>query len=72
MNCVKHPDRKAISICQKYNQGYCEECCGCTDPKGYCKFLSQCIGWQVCEKKLNSHRGHRVHRDEMQNKDYSY
>lgn len=50
MNCLHHPDRRAISICQKFGQGYCEECCRCTDPRGYCKFRSQCIGWQVCGK----------------------
>ena len=51
MNSVKHPDRPAFSICQKYNQGYCEECCRCTDPTGYCKYRMQCLGWQICQKK---------------------
>ncbi len=51
MNCINHPKRKAFSICQKYNQGYCQECCTCTDPKGYCRYRTQCIGWQICRKK---------------------
>ncbi len=51
MNCIRHPDRPAFSICQKYHQGYCEECCRCTDPKGYCKYRMQCIGWQICQKR---------------------
>ncbi len=51
MNCINHPDRLAFSICQKYNRGYCQKCCICTDPKGYCKYRTQCIGWQICQKK---------------------
>ena len=50
MNCNHHPDRAAFSICQKYNQGYCEECCTCADPIGYCRYRTQCVAWQVCRK----------------------
>jgi hypothetical protein len=60
MNCIRHPDRKAFSICQKHHQGYCEECCACADPQGYCKYRSQCIGWQVCHKKTAKSKGHSV------------
>ena len=63
MNCINHPNRKAFSICQKYNHGYCRECCTCTDPKGYCKYRTRCIacppgrhaegGWCAWEFKLD-------------------
>ena len=59
MNCINHPGRNAFSICQKYNLGYCEECCTCRDPKAYCKFRTQCIAWQTCKKS----RGHRAKRE---------
>ena len=51
MKCTRHPDRPAFSVCMKYNQGYCEECCACPDRRGYCKFRTRCIAWQVCSKK---------------------
>jgi hypothetical protein len=53
MNCINHPDRKAFSICQRYNHGYCRECCTCPDPKGYCKYRTRCIAWQICKKEKN-------------------
>jgi len=53
MNCITHPYRKAFSICQKYNLGYCRECCTCTDPKGYCKYRTRCIAWQICKREKN-------------------
>jgi hypothetical protein len=51
MKCINHPDRNAFSICQKYNLGYCKVCCACRDPKAYCKYRTQCIGWQVCKRR---------------------
>ncbi len=59
MNCIRHPKRPAFSICQKFSQGYCEECCTCTDPKGYCKFRTQCIGWNVCRSKGKRAKGEK-------------
>ena len=50
MNCIRHPDRPAFSVCMKYNQGYCQECCACVDPKGHCKFRTRCIAWQINDR----------------------
>ncbi len=60
MNCKNHPERQAVAVCQKYNIGYCRECCEfldinecckCSDPKLYCKFRTQCIIWELSRKK---------------------
>jgi len=56
MKCRNHPDREAIATCQKYETGFCEECCECLnidycceciDPKLYCKFRTQCLIWEM-------------------------
>ncbi len=56
MKCQNHPDREAIGTCQKYETGFCEECCECLniddcceciDPKLYCKFRNQCLIWEM-------------------------
>jgi hypothetical protein len=56
MNCRKHPDREAIGVCQKYETGFCQECCECLniddcceciDPKVYCKYRTQCMIWEM-------------------------
>jgi len=56
MKCQNHPDREAIATCQKYETGFCEECCECLnidhcceciDPKLYCKFRNQCLTWEM-------------------------
>ncbi|MGB3345853.1 MAG: hypothetical protein WBA71_01175 [Candidatus Humimicrobiia bacterium] len=38
MKCKNHPGRKAIHICQKFNYGYCDDCCQCTMPDEFCRF----------------------------------
>lgn len=38
MKCKNHPDREATWICQKFNYGYCDECCQCTMPDEFCRF----------------------------------
>jgi len=55
MKCKNHPERDALAVCQKFNVGYCEECCDssdidkdqplcyCTSPDVHCKFRPQCI-----------------------------
>ncbi len=52
MKCRNHPDREAAAVCQRFDTGYCRECCDCPraehcaeciDPKNYCKFRTQCI-----------------------------
>ena len=56
MQCLHHPDREAITTCQKMAIGYCQECLdncmACTDPCGYCKFrqTKACIIWELCRK----------------------
>lgn len=56
VKCRKHPDREAIGVCQKYETGFCQECCECLnidhcceciDPKAYCKFRTQCMIWEM-------------------------
>jgi len=56
MKCRNHPERDAIATCQKYETGFCEECCECLnidycceclDPKLYCKFRTQCLIWEM-------------------------
>ncbi|MGQ9648095.1 MAG: hypothetical protein ACUVWO_16335 [Thermodesulfobacteriota bacterium] len=54
MECRVHADRKAVAVCQKYETGFCRECCEClnidhccecVDPRAYCKFRDQCFIW---------------------------
>ncbi len=54
--CQNHPDRDAIATCQKYDAGFCEECCHCLntdqcceciEPKEYCKFRHHCLIWEM-------------------------
>lgn len=56
MQCRNHPDRQALASCQKYETGFCRECCEglnidhsceCIDPQLYCKFRSRCIIWEL-------------------------
>ena len=56
VKCRKHPDREAIGVCQKYETGFCQECCECLnidhcceciDPEAYCKFRTQCMIWEM-------------------------
>jgi hypothetical protein len=51
MNCLRHPQRPAFSICEKFGHGYCEECCTCSDPKGYCRYRTRCVGWRLWAKE---------------------
>jgi hypothetical protein len=46
--CVNHPQREASWFCSKHSVAYCDECCRCPHPEGYCKFRAQCPIWQVC------------------------
>jgi hypothetical protein len=46
--CVSHPDREARWTCAKFSVAYCDECCGCPYPEGYCTFRPQCPIWQIC------------------------
>ncbi len=56
MQCLNHPARRALAVCQKHERGYCRECCEClnidhcckcSDKKLYCRFRSQCIVWEL-------------------------
>jgi len=51
MDCLRHPQRPAFSICEKFGHGYCEECCPCSDPKGYCRYRTRCVGWRLRAKE---------------------
>jgi len=46
--CINHPQREARWFCQKFQVAYCDECCRCTHPEGYCIFRPQCAIWQIC------------------------
>lgn len=46
--CANHPQREAAWFCLKHSVAYCDECCRCPHPEGYCKYRSQCAIWQVC------------------------
>ena len=58
-----HPDRDAVAICQKFNIGYCEECCEnaeldkehpfcyCSSPNVHCKYRPQCIIYYKSKKR---------------------
>lgn len=54
MKCLHHPERDAFALCQKYNEAYCAECCACRHPHGYCPYRTQCLNWQICQKKNKS------------------
>ena len=56
MSCKNHPDREALTVCEKHETGFCQECCEClnidhccecTDPRLYCKFRTQCVIWEL-------------------------
>ncbi len=60
MQCRNHPDREAVAVCQRFDTGYCRECCGClsvahcaecTDPKNYCTFRTQCIIPEIARER---------------------
>ena len=46
--CINHPERDASWVCSKHSVAYCDECCRCPYPEGYCTFRPQCAIWQVC------------------------
>ena len=46
--CRNHPQREAPWFCSKHSVAYCDECCRCPHPEGYCQFRPQCAIWQVC------------------------
>ncbi len=50
--CINHPEREAPWFCSKHSVAYCDECCRCPHPEGYCKFRSQCAIWQMCPKAV--------------------
>ncbi|RJP57262.1 MAG: hypothetical protein C4549_05425 [Deltaproteobacteria bacterium] len=58
MFCTNHPDTRAISVCQKFGIGQCEECIACKDPNLYCKFRDHCIAWELL-KENNIVQGER-------------
>jgi len=60
MQCKNHPERNAVAVCMKYNNGYCLECCEsndsvtgcrCSEPEMYCKFRTQCMVWAITRQK---------------------
>ncbi len=60
MRCRNHPDREALAVCQKHEAGFCseccecvkiEECCGCLDPRLYCKFRTLCVVWEMSRNR---------------------
>ncbi|MFC1669360.1 hypothetical protein ACFL20_03155 [Spirochaetota bacterium] len=64
MQCKNHSDKEAISICQKFNFGFCKTCCEevnvedleavscyCSSPNVHCKFRDQCIIYFNARKK---------------------
>ncbi len=50
MKCKNHPGRKAIHIYQKFNYGYCDDCCQCILPDEFCRFRTNllCAIWEIC------------------------
>ena len=60
MDCINHPDRRAVAVCQKNEAGYCQECCECDemiqcyeclDPDLYCKYRTQCLIWELTRER---------------------
>lgn len=47
MRCVNHPHAEAPFLCRKHDVYLCPHCLNCQDPKGYCKFRSQCVIWEL-------------------------
>lgn len=60
MHCRYHPDREAVTVCQKMLIGYCSECMEngvtCTDPSNYCKFRPQCIIHELSRERRRANR----------------
>jgi len=49
--CANHPNRQGGWKCAKFSTVYCDECCSCPHPDGYCPFRPQCPIWQICQKE---------------------
>ncbi|MDZ4164013.1 MAG: hypothetical protein U1C55_02690 [Smithellaceae bacterium] len=54
MECPNHPGQEVWGQCQKYQTGYCRECCHtlekvcpCFDPKSHCKYRTSCVIWAL-------------------------
>lgn len=43
MRCDRHPDRRAVALCQKYTVLLCSECLACRSPDLYCSYRSGCL-----------------------------
>ena len=48
--CINHPDRPGKWLCQKFDLAFCDDCCRCSHPEGYCKFRPQCGVRQICQE----------------------
>jgi len=66
MQCRNHPDREAAAVCERFNTGFCRECCECLsddhcaeciDPQNYCKFRTQCIIQEIERERRVSENG---------------
>ncbi len=63
MQCRNHPDREAAAVCQRFDTGFCRECCECLsadhcaeciDSKSYCKSRTQCIIREIARERRTS------------------
>ena len=52
--CINHPDREARWTCAKFSVAYCDDCCRCPYPEGYCTFRPQCPISQICLEGVGS------------------
>ncbi len=62
MKCRTHPNREAVAVCQKYESGFCHECCqcptvdfccNCSDPSLYCQYRTRCLIWEMSRNRRN-------------------
>ncbi len=66
MQCRSHPAREAVAVCQRFDTGYCRECCECfsvdecaecIDQQNYCRFRTQCIIPEIARERRNAENG---------------
>lgn len=46
--CANHPDRPSTYVCQKFDLGFCDECCKCPHESSVCNFRTQCLIRATC------------------------
>jgi len=73
MNCMKHPERTAVAVCEKNEMGFCSECLStykrehdskCFDPALYCKYRTSCLLWGFSREKKKQAGGNACSQEE--------